>query len=118
MDIQPYIVYVMTNGQNHITDINSSAFLSNTDGWTEIDRGFDNKHHHAQGHYLAKSICDDRGIYRYRLVLGVPQERTQEDMDADYTEQEMQPTQEERIAALEAQLAAYEAAYAEGVNEA
>ena len=29
-----------------------------------------------------------------------------------------QPTQEERISALEAQLAAYEAAYVEGVNEA
>ena len=29
-----------------------------------------------------------------------------------------EPTQEERITALEAQLAAYEAAYAEGVNEA
>lgn len=28
------------------------------------------------------------------------------------------PTQEERIAALEARLASYEAAYAEGVNEA
>ena len=31
---------------------------------------------------------------------------------------EVKPTQEERITALEAQLAAYEAAYAEGVNEA
>lgn len=33
-------------------------------------------------------------------------------------EENTQPTQEERIAALEAQIAAYEAAYAEGVNEA
>lgn len=33
-------------------------------------------------------------------------------------EAEHQPTQEERIAALEAQLASYEAAYTEGVNEA
>lgn len=33
-------------------------------------------------------------------------------------EPEIQPTQEERISALEARLAAYEAAYAEGVNEA
>lgn len=33
-------------------------------------------------------------------------------------EPEHKPTQEERITALEAQLAAYEAAYAEGVNEA
>ena len=33
-------------------------------------------------------------------------------------EPEHQPTQEERITALENQLAAYEAAYSEGVNEA
>lgn len=32
-------------------------------------------------------------------------------------EPDLQPTQEERITALEAQLAAYEAAYAQGVNE-
>lgn len=33
-------------------------------------------------------------------------------------EHERKPTQEERITALENQLAAYEAAYAQGVNEA
>ena len=38
-------------------------------------------------------------------------------MDADYVEPETQPTQEERIASLETQLASYEAAFAEGVSE-
>lgn len=42
---------------------------------------------------------------------------TQEELDAIEAEKN-KPTQEERIAALEAQLAAYEAAYALGVNEA
>lgn len=42
---------------------------------------------------------------------------TQEELDAMEAERN-KPTQEQRIAALEAQLAAYEAAYAEGVNEA
>lgn len=42
---------------------------------------------------------------------------TQEELDR-IEEEKNKPTQEERIAALEAQLAAYEAAYAEGVNEA
>lgn len=42
---------------------------------------------------------------------------TQEQLDAIEAEKN-KPTQEQRIAALEAQLAAYEAAYAEGVNEA
>lgn len=42
---------------------------------------------------------------------------TQEELDR-IEEEKNKPTQEERIAALEAQLAAYEAAYAQGVNEA
>ena len=42
---------------------------------------------------------------------------TQEELDAIEAERN-KPTQEERIAALEAQLASYEAAYMEGVNEA
>ena len=40
-------------------------------------------------------------------------------MDADFAARPAPPlSDKERIAALEAQLAAYEAAYAEGVNEA
>lgn len=42
---------------------------------------------------------------------------TQEELDAIEAEKN-KPTMEDRLAALEAQLAAYEAAYAEGVNEA
>ena len=42
---------------------------------------------------------------------------TQEELDAMEAEKN-KPTTEQRIAALEEQLAAYEAAYAEGVNEA
>ena len=115
---KPYIVYVKLDDQNRITAVNSSAFLRDTDGWTEIDRGYGDKYHHAQGNYFDKPIMDERGIYRYRLVLGVPQERTQEDMDADYVPPVHQPSDKERIEALEAQLAAYEDAYTQGVNEA
>lgn len=113
-----YIVYVKLDDQNRITAINSSAFLPDTDGWTEIDSGHSDKYHHAQGNYFDKPIYDDRGIPRYKLVDGMPVERTQEEIDADYVEPEHQPTDAERITALEAQLASYEAAYAEGVNEA
>ena len=42
---------------------------------------------------------------------------TQEELDR-IKEKQNKPTQEKRISALEAQIAAYEAAYAEGVNEA
>ena len=95
----PYIVYAKTDAENRITDINSSAFLSGTDGWTEIDRGYGDSYHHAQGNYFPQPIMDERGIYRYKLVDGKPIERTQEEMDADYIEPEVMPTQLDRIEA-------------------
>lgn len=120
MDMQPYIVYVKTDAQSRIQAVNSSAFLSDTDGWIEIDSGYGDKHHHAQGNYFPKPLYDERGIMRYKLVGGQPVERTQDEMDADYVEPE--PIPEDglagRVAALEAQLTAYEEAYAQGVNDA
>ena len=108
MEMKPYIVYVKLDDANRITAVNSSAFLTNTDGWTEIDSGYGDKYHHAQGNYFEKPIMDERGIYRYRLVLGVPQERTQEDMDADYVPPVNQPSDKERITALEQAMTAIE----------
>lgn len=119
MGMQPYIVYVRADEYNRIVAINSSAFLTDLDGWVEIDSGLGDKYHHAQNNYFPKPLYDDRGIMQYKLVDGEPVERTQEEMDADYVEPE--PIPEDgligRVAALEAQLAAYEAAYAQGVNE-
>lgn len=118
MEMQPYIVYVKTDEFKRIQAVNSSAFLIDTDGWIDIDSGYGDRFHHAQGNYFDKPLYDDRGIMRYRLVLGVPQERTAEDMDADWVEPDPKPDPTERIAALEEKLAAYEAAYMEGVKEA
>jgi len=112
-----YKVYAKVDDANRITAVNSSGFLSNTDGWTQIDEGNGDRYYLAQGNYFDKSLTDDRGIYRYKLEDDKAVERTQEEMDADYVEPENQPTQEERITALEAQLASYEAAFAEGVAE-
>ena len=117
-EMQPYIVYALADGEGRITSVNSSAFLLDTTGWEEIDSGYGDKYHHAQGNYFPQPINDERGIYRYKLVEGKPVERTQEEMDADYVEPEQKPSTEERVAQLEAQLAAYEAAYQEGVQEA
>lgn len=120
MEMNPYIVYVKTDGENRITAVNSSAFLHDTDGWTEIDRGYTQRHHHAQGNYFPQPIMDERGIYRYEYTPNGEakyRERTQEEMGADYAARPAPPpTYAERISALEAQLAAYEAAYHEGVQ--
>lgn len=81
----PYGVYVKKDEENRIIAINSSSFIFDTMGWVKIDEGYGDKYHHAQGNYLDKSLFDGRGIYRYKLVDGKPVERTQEEMDADYT---------------------------------
>lgn len=101
MEMTPYIVYIKTGDTNRITAVNSSAFLPDITGWTEIDSGYGDKYHHAQGNYFPQPIMDERGICRYKLVDGKPVERTQEEMDADYTPPEVRPTTEERVDALE-----------------
>lgn len=103
MEMRPYIVYVKVDESNRVTSINSSAFLADVTGWTEIDSGYGDKYHHAQGNYFDKPLCDERGIYRYKLVNGRPVERTQEEMDADYVPPEVKPTDEERISKLESE---------------
>ena len=101
--MNPYIVYVKLDEENRITSVNSSAFLRETDGWTEIDSGFGDRYHHAQGNYFPQPIMDERGIYRYKLVDGKAVERTQEEMDADYVPPEVKPTDAERISQLESE---------------
>ena len=71
-----YKVYIQTNPSGIVTAINSSAFLTDTTGWTQIDEGDGDRCHHAQGHYLPKPIRAVRGIYHYKLVDGIIVERT------------------------------------------
>ena len=103
MEMKPYIVYVKVDESNRVTSINSSAFLADVTGWTEIDSGYGDKYHHAQGNYFDKPLCDERGVYRYKLVDGKSVERTQEEMDADYVPPEVKPTDAERISQLESE---------------
>lgn len=51
----PYIVYVNNNDSGYITAVNSSAFLPDTEGWKEIDRGYGDKYHHAQGNLFRRT---------------------------------------------------------------
>ena len=45
----PYIVYVKTNSNGYITAVNSSAFLTDTTDWIEIDSGYGDKYHPHHG---------------------------------------------------------------------
>ena len=77
-----YIVYVKPNDSGYITAVNSSAFLSDTTGWVEIDSGYGDKYHHAQGNYFPERIWTDGGAYRYKLVGGKPVECSSEEITA------------------------------------
>lgn len=99
-EMKPHGVYVQTDEDGRITRINSSAFLPDTEGWTQIDEGHGDRYAHAQGNYLDKPLMDDRGIYRYKLVDGKPVERAAEEMDADYVPPEPQPDLAAEVAAL------------------
>lgn len=76
----PYIVYVKPNLSGYITAINSSAFLTDTTGWCEIDQGYGDKYHHAQGNYFPEPIMTMGGAYRYKLVDGKPVECSLEEI--------------------------------------
>lgn len=84
MEMQPCLVLIKVDEDNLIYSINSSAFVTDLNGWIKIDEGFGDKYHHAQGNYLDKSLYEERGIKRYKYVDGKVVERTQEEIDADY----------------------------------
>lgn len=74
-----YTVYVKLNDKNEIVNITSSAFLTDTESWIEIDSGIGDKFHHAQNNYFSKSLVNENGLYNFKLVDGQPVEQTSED---------------------------------------
>lgn len=100
----PYIVYVKPNGLGFITAVNSSAFLSDTAGWVEIDSGYGDKFHHAQGNYFPEPIVTMSGAYRYKLVDGEALECTEEEISQQEVAMKpgaVSPTLENRVETLE-----------------
>lgn len=98
------IVYVKTNENDYITAVDSSAFLTDTTGWVEIDRGYGDKYHHAQGNYFPESIITDGGAYRYKLADGVPVECTPEEIAEQEAALKPNPEQPENPADLESRV--------------
>jgi len=69
--MEGYKVYIKIDEENgNVTAINSSAFIPDVSGWIEIDQGFGDRYHHAQGNYLEKGLVDEHGRYNYRYVDG------------------------------------------------
>lgn len=98
MQGQPYAVLVRVDDEGRVTEINSSAFIQNASGWTQIDSGYSYRYHHAQNNYLPAPLMDDRRIYRWKLEDGRAVERSQQEMDADYAARPApEPTTEELL---------------------
>lgn len=84
--IEPYKVYIKVNEYGVVTAINSSAFLSDTTGWIEVDEGYGDKFHHAQGNYLLTALMNENGIYLYEYKDGTVKIRSDSDIQEEWEE--------------------------------
>lgn len=98
-------VFIKTDENNRITAINSEVFISDTTGWTEIDRGDGDRYVHAQGNYFPKPLMDENGVYRYKYTDGIVSERTAEEMAGDIPAPVPAPPTNAELAAAIAELA-------------
>lgn len=95
-----YRVYIKVNESGYITAINSSAFMSDTTDWVEINSGNGDRFRHAQGNYLNKPIKDGLGRYNFKYVNDVVSEVPE--ADKPEVEPSNSPSAEERLTELEA----------------
>ena len=98
-------VYVQTDSNSIITQIDSSIFLFNVEGWTKIDEGQGDKYSHAQGSYLEKGLVDNEGKYNYKLVNGEVVELTNEEKEKLFPKPTPQPTLEQQLLETQALVA-------------
>ena len=61
-------VYVRTDSQNNIIEINSDIFIRDLTGWIKIDEGQGDRYAHAQSQYFDKPLVDDNGKLNFKLV--------------------------------------------------
>ena len=96
-----YTVYIKVDAANRITEITSSAFISDTAGWVQIDEGVGDKYHHAQGNYLENSFMDILGSYNYKFEENKIILRTEAERQGDIINIPKPVFESERLAALE-----------------
>lgn len=94
-----FSVYVKVDDAGRVIDINSSMFLKNTDGWTEIARGVGDAFQHAQANFLSKPIYN-MGIPMFKMEKGEIKERSAEEINSDIKPAE-KPMIEKRIDRIE-----------------
>lgn len=112
-----YIVYAKIDDCGYITAVNSSAFLTDTTGWEEIDSGYGDKYHHAQGNYFPQPIMTMGGAYRYKLVDGAVLECTAEEIAEQEQANKPEPVPSSDSSVWDELDAAYQSGYDEGYTE-
>ena len=90
-------VYIKTNENNIITDINSSIFLNSIEGYIQIDEGSGDKYAHAQGNYLEKSLFDESSRFNYKFEDGKILELTEEEKNVLFKKPEVAHSKQEEI---------------------
>ena len=85
MIIPTYRVFIRTDNDNYITQIEGECSLSNLGDLNapdvhKIDEGEGERYYHAQGRYLEKPILDfENGCYNYKYIDGEIIEVTDEE---------------------------------------
>lgn len=92
-------VYVKVDNNNVIKEINSSIFIQDLTGWTQIDEGQGDKYSHAQGNYFPKEkgLMDNQFKYNYKLVDGKVAELTDEEKEKLFPTKTPEPTKQELL---------------------
>ena len=63
----PISVFVKTNEEGYVTDVNSEIFIKDFTGWQKIDEGYGDKFAHAQSQYFDNPLLSDDGNFNIRL---------------------------------------------------
>ena len=64
---EPISVYVKTNEEGYVTDVNSDVFIKDFEGWQKIAEGYGDKFAHAQSQYFDKPLVSDDGKFNFKL---------------------------------------------------
>ena len=60
-------VYIKTNADGYITEVNSDIFIKDLTGWIKIDEGDGDRYAHAQSQYFEKPLVGEFGNYNYKF---------------------------------------------------
>lgn len=96
-------VYIKTDSNSNITDINSDVFINDTDGWIKIDEGIGDKYTHAQGNYLSNGLTTENGIYRYKYIDNEIIEKTDKEIENE-TENDKNETEFSETERIQAEM--------------